>query len=209
MSLHAPPGVGAVYRAVLATLAEHGPRRPPLAEVARRAATSRQYLYRNWPDFQVLIQKACEAELGRLLDVASCTGGTLPQPSRLPAQIVRAARLLREHPVTRATARTSPDLLLTALTRPTTTLHTRALYWVQEGLYLWRPGRDHSDLARTLFTVTAPFALVPPPTDDLSDRELLDTRLSTALHSCLGLDPAPAASATTATAPARFHGRSS
>ncbi|NGO41916.1 hypothetical protein [Streptomyces ureilyticus] len=64
------------------------------------AATSRQYLYRNWPDFQVLIQKACEAELDRLLDVASCTGGTPPQTSRLPAQIVRAARLLREHPVT-------------------------------------------------------------------------------------------------------------
>ncbi|GGL06200.1 TetR/AcrR family transcriptional regulator [Streptomyces flaveus] len=190
MSIHAPPGMGTVYRAVLATLAEHGPRRPPIAEIARRAATSRQYLYRNWPDFQVLIQKACKAELDRLLDVASCTGGTLPQPCRLPAQLVRAARLLREHPVTRATARTSPDLLLTALTRPTTALHTRALYWVQAGLCISQPSADHSTTARTLFTVTAPFALVPPPWDDPSDRELLNTRLSTALHACLGLTPA-------------------
>ncbi|GGL18054.1 hypothetical protein GCM10010094_93700 [Streptomyces flaveus] len=45
-----------------------------------RAATSRQYHYRNWPDFQVLLQKACEAELDRLLEVAGCTGGTLPPP---------------------------------------------------------------------------------------------------------------------------------
>ncbi|WP_328770774.1 TetR/AcrR family transcriptional regulator [Streptomyces sp. NBC_00286] len=190
MSLHAPPGVGTVYRAVLATLAEHGPRRPPIAEIARRAATSRQYLYRNWPDSRLLIQKACESELDRLLDVAGCTGGTLPQPCRLPAQIVHAARLLREHPVTQATARTSPDLLLTALTEPTTTLHTRALHWLQAGLYLWRPGPDDAALARTLFTVTAPFALVPPPSDNLSDRQLLDTRLTTALHTCLSLDPA-------------------
>lgn len=190
MSIHAPPGIGTVYRAVLATLAEHGPRRPPLAQVARLAATNRQYLYRNWPDFQVLIQKACEAELDRLLYVASDTGGTLPPPCRVPAQIVRAARLLREHPVTHATARTSPDLLLTALTRPATALHTRALYWVQARLYESRPGTDHSTMARTLFTVAAPFALVPPPSDDPSDRELLNARLSTALHACLGLAPA-------------------
>ncbi|GAA2625227.1 TetR/AcrR family transcriptional regulator [Streptomyces vastus] len=190
MSIHAPPGMGTVYRAVLATLAEHGPHRPPLAEVARRAATNRQYLYRNWPDFQVLIREACEAELDRLLYVASDTGARLPPSCRVPAQIVRAARLLREHPVTHATARTSPDLLLTALARPATALHTRALYWVQARLYEWRPGTDHSTTARALFTVAAPFALVPPPSDDPSDRERLNARLSTTLHACLGLTPA-------------------
>ncbi|MGW1025022.1 TetR/AcrR family transcriptional regulator [Streptomyces sp. NPDC002577] len=190
MSSHAPPGTGTVYRAVLDTLADHGPRRAPLAQVARLAATNRQFLYRNWPSPEALFQDACAMELERLLYLAREVDDAMPPPCLLVAQIVRATRLLREHPVTRATARTSPDLTLAALARRDTSLHHRALNWLLSRLEILYVGPDRKALAEALFTVAAPFALVPPPSHEPTDRASLDIRLSSALHCCLNIGPA-------------------
>ncbi|WP_329219576.1 hypothetical protein OG352_23615 [Streptomyces sp. NBC_01485] len=186
MNTYAPPGMGTVYRAVLDTMAEHGPHRPPIAQIARLADTNRQFLYRNWPDQRVLILKACTAELDRLLQRASNAGYELSPPCMLVAQIVRAARLVREHPVMVATARTNPDLLLSALTHPDTSLHLRALLWLQNRLYVRYPGMaEREPMSWTLLAMASPFALAPPPSHAPTDRTVLDARLSLYLHTCL------------------------
>ena len=194
MSTHAPPGMGTVYRAVLDTMAEHGPLQPPIAQIARLAFTNRQFLYRNWPNPKILFRDACAAELDRLLDRAAEVPGTwdepLPPTCHVIAQIVRAARLLREHPVTQTTARTSPDLCLAALTGPVTPFHGQALQWVRGRLYTLYPGKDSDTLAEALFTVAAPFALIPPTPPSPAERTRLDGQLRAALHSCLSTTPA-------------------
>jgi hypothetical protein len=187
--------MGTVYRAVLDTMAEHGPRQPPIAQIARLAFTNRQFLYRNWPDPKILFRDACAAELDRLLhraaDVPGAGDDPMPPTCHVIAQIVRAARLLREHPVTQATARTSPDLCLAALAGPVTPFHVRALHWVQGRLCtLHSGGTDLETLAEALFTVAAPFALIPPASPSPAERARLDRQLRSALHSCLSTTPA-------------------
>ncbi|MEV5534366.1 hypothetical protein [Streptomyces prunicolor] len=194
MSTHAPPGMGTMYRAVLDTMAEHGPRQPPIAQIARLAFTNRQFIYRNWPDLTVLFRDACAAELDRVLHRAAEVPGTwddpLPPTCHVIAQIVRAARMLREHPVTLATARTSPDLCLTALAGPVTPFHTSARQWVRSCLYTLHSGRELEARAEALCTVAAPFALVPPTSSEPAERARLDEQLRSALHLCLTSSPA-------------------
>jgi AcrR family transcriptional regulator len=186
--------MGTMYRAVLDTMAEHGPRQPPIAQIARLAFTNRQFIYRNWPDLTVLFRDACADELDRLLSRAAEVPGTwddpLPPTCHVVAQVVRAARMLREHPVTLATARTSPDLCLTALAWPVTPFHTSALQWVRSSLCTLYSGRELEALAEALFTVAAPFALVPPTSSEPAERARLDGRLRSALHLCLTSSPA-------------------
>ncbi|MFJ5305533.1 TetR/AcrR family transcriptional regulator [Streptomyces sp. NPDC088350] len=194
MSAHAPPGMGTVYRAVLDTMAEHGPRQPPIAQIARLASTNRQFIYRNWPDPKVLFRDACMAELDSLLHRAAEVPGVgddpMPPTCHVITQIVRAARLLREHPVTQAAARTSPDLCLAALTWPVTPFHERGLQWMRGRLFTLHPGKDLETLAEALLTVTAPFALIPPTSPGPAEQARLDSRLHSALHSCLSTTPA-------------------
>lgn len=163
-----------------------------MALAARIAETDRQLLYRNWPDRQVLIHEATERELQRVLFVAGDLVSEQEGVCRVAEQIVRAARTVREHPVTRTTARTDPDLLRSALLDMDTRFHGRARYWLGN-LF---PG----PLARTiphmhwlpdiLLTIAAPFALAPPeePHTD-SERSDLDWRLRVTLHLCLGAAP--------------------
>ncbi|MGW1022209.1 hypothetical protein ACWD4J_00620 [Streptomyces sp. NPDC002577] len=141
---HAPPGMTQVHRAVLDTMARYGPRRVPLAHVARLAGTNRPFL---------------------------------------------AARLVREHPVTEATARTAPDLLLKVLTDPATPLHRQALHWLYERLGVLRFHTDLESTGRLILTVAAPFALLPPSHKSRDERTRLDSRLRSTLHACLS--PAP------------------
>lgn len=188
--------MGAVYRAVLDTMAEHGARQPPIAQIARLALTNRQFLYRNWPKPENLFRDACAAELNRILSVAADTeatgtgDGPTPPSCHVIAQIVRAARLLREHPVTEATARTSPDLCLAALAGSATPLHLRALHWLRGRLYTLHSGGDLEIMADALLTIATPFALIPPASPGPAERTRLDTQLCSALHSCLSSPPA-------------------
>ncbi|SCF91666.1 hypothetical protein GA0115254_124826 [Streptomyces sp. Ncost-T10-10d] len=191
-SYKAPPSQSLIYSAVLQSMAEHGPRRMNMALAARIADTDRQLLYRNWPDRNVLVRESAESELQRVLFVASDLRSEQEGLCRVAEQIVRAARMAREHPVTRTTVRTDPDLLRSALLDTDTRLHGRARYWLG-GLFPGPLARTIPHMYRlpdVLLTVAAPFALTPPeePHTD-SERSQLDARLRTALHMCLGIAP--------------------
>jgi AcrR family transcriptional regulator len=183
----APPGTGAVHRAALEALALYGPRRAGMAQIARLADTNRPFLYRNWASREALIREATEQELKRLLYLARELRD--PSPSACPqAQIVvRAARLLREHPAVGTTARTDPQLVHAAILRPGTTWHTTAWFWLREhvtGHIADAAERDRATLA--VLTTALPYALTPPADpSDLSERAAIDTRLSTAVQLCL------------------------
>ncbi|MFE7106195.1 hypothetical protein ACFU98_12455 [Streptomyces sp. NPDC057575] len=191
-SYKAPPSLSLVYSAVLQSMAEHGPRKMNLALVARLAETDRQLLYRNWPDRNVLVRECADHELQRVLFVAGNLRSEQEGLCRVAEKIVRAARMVREHPVTRATARTDPDLLRGALLSYDTRLHGRARHWLND-LFPWQLARSIPNLrllSDVLLTVAAPFALTPPeePHTD-SERSELDARLRITLHLCLGIAP--------------------
>ncbi|WP_406382423.1 TetR/AcrR family transcriptional regulator [Streptomyces sp. NBC_01618] len=163
-SYKAPPSQTLIYSAVVQSMAEHGPRKMNMALAARIAETDRQLLYRNWPDRQVLVREAAESELQRVLFVASDLLSEQEGVCQVAEMIVRAARMVREHPVTRTTARTDPDLLRNALLDMDTRLHGRARYWL-EGLFpepLARTLPPMYWLRDVLLTIAAPFALTPP-----------------------------------------------
>ncbi|MFJ2877842.1 hypothetical protein ACIPJN_11000 [Streptomyces sp. NPDC086796] len=191
-SYKAPPSLGLIYSAVLQSVAEHGPRKMNLALAARLADTDRQLLYRNWPDRNALVRESVESELQRVLFIASDLCSEQEGLCRVAEKIVRAARMVREHPVTRATARTDPDLLRGALLGGDTQMHGWARYWLV-GLFprpsAWTPQHLRL-LPDILLGVAAPFALTPPeePHTD-SERSQLDTRLRITLHLCLGIAP--------------------
>ncbi|MGW1159179.1 TetR/AcrR family transcriptional regulator [Streptomyces sp. NPDC002513] len=187
------PGTGTVYRATLDALAQYGPRRVGVTHVARLARCNRSYLYRNWAGPQVLIRDATLAELQRLLHAACEAPGPLPPPRCLAVLVVvRAARLLREHPVVRTMALTAPELVHAAVLCPTTVWHRTAWNWLRRhatGHLPAGPTQDAVTLA--VLTTALPYALTPPPEipDPAAEREAVDRRLSPALHSCLGLPP--------------------
>ncbi len=183
----APVGTGTVYRAALDALAQHGPGRAGVTHIARLAGTNRTFLYRNWASPQALFREATLHELGRLLYVAREVAAPLP-PRCLEARIVvRAARLVREHPVVRTMARTDPELVHAAILRSATEWHTLAWSWLREHVTGRLPGtvdRDHATLA--VLTVALPYALTPPKDhSDPEERATIDARLSTAVHLCL------------------------
>lgn len=188
------PGTGTVYRATLDALAQYGPRRVGVTHVARLARCNRSYLYRNWAGHQVLIRDATLAELRRLLQVACEAPGPLPPPRCLAVRVVvRAARLLREHPATRAMALTAPDLTHAAVLRPTTVWHRTACDWLRRHVTGHLPrGATQDTVTLAVLTTALPYALTPPSEDPdpTAEREAVDHRLSLALHSCLGLPPA-------------------
>ncbi|MFF4208610.1 hypothetical protein ACFYZE_04385 [Streptomyces sp. NPDC001796] len=188
------PGTGTVYRAPLAALAQYGPQRVGVTHNARLARCNRSYLYRNWAGPQVLIRDATLAELRRLLQVACEAPGPLPPPRCLAVRVVvRAARLLREHPATRAMALTAPDLVHEAVLRPTTIWHRTTWEWLRRHVTGHLPrGATPDAVTLAVLTTALPYALTPPPEvpDPAAERETVDRRLSLALHCCLGLPPA-------------------
>ncbi|MCX3060767.1 hypothetical protein [Streptomyces beihaiensis] len=191
-----PPALTAVHRAVLQVMAEYGPRRVPRVQVAERAGTDRQFLRRNWPDRARLHHDAVANELRRLLSVASELADFSDNPTDACFSIrviVRAARMVREHPVTRATARTAPDLLRSAFLHTDTGLHGVAWEWFQRLPVARRAPFDRDVLALTqlLFTVSLPYALTPDdvPIAGEETRKELDSRLDSALHMFLRRTP--------------------
>ncbi|MEV8451425.1 hypothetical protein AB0467_02180 [Streptomyces sp. NPDC052095] len=189
---HAPPSLRLVRSAVLRSVVEHGPRRMNIALAARLAETDRQFLYRNWPDREALVREAVVDELQQVLFLVSERRSEQEELCRIAGRLVRAARAVREHPVTRTTIRTDPDLLRGALLDQETPLHAHARRWLADQF----PGPlertiPHVRLVRdTLLTLAIPFAFTlaeEPHTEAESD--LLDARLRIALHLCLGLAP--------------------
>ncbi|WP_306318443.1 MULTISPECIES: hypothetical protein [unclassified Streptomyces] len=180
-----PPALTAVHRAVVTAMGDHGPLRVPRTEVARLAGTDRQFLLRNWPDRHKLHLAAVKGELQRLLRVAAelADFSDMPPSACLAVrQIVRAARLVREHPVTAATARTEPGLLHAALLQAPGPLHNIALSWITGGPLVQqaRETRDFGALAQLMFAVALPFALTPGS----GEREAHNARLARLLHTC-------------------------
>ncbi|MFJ9176706.1 TetR/AcrR family transcriptional regulator [Streptomyces sp. NPDC102360] len=190
----ASPGTSAVYRATLQALAENGPRRTGITQIARAADTNRPYLYRNWRDAQSLVRQATLHELKRVLTVACDVRDPAPSPHCLTVQsVVRAARLAREHPVVRTMARTEPALVHSAVLRPTTSWHSMVWHWLTEHVTYHLPRGDAQDAATLLvLTVALPYALTPPTegTDEAAERTATNVRLASALHAVLGL-PTP------------------
>lgn len=189
--------MGAVYRATLDALAEHGPRRVGVTHIARLARCNRSRLYRNWRSTQALIRDATLAELKRVLDVARDVPGPLPPPRCLAVRVVvRAARLLREHPVIRTMAVTDPEFTHGAVLRPTTIWHATAWSWLGRHVTAHLPmGAAQDTVTLAVLTTALPYALTPPPdspdrSDPDAERASLDDRLSLTLHRCLEL-PAP------------------
>jgi len=187
----APPGMTTVYRATLDALAQYGPRRIGVTHIARLADTNRTFIYRNWPDPQRLIRDATLGELKRLLYVARDLPGPLPPPGCLAVRmVVRAARLLREHPVVGAMARIEPTLAHSAVLRPASPWHDTVWQWLTEYVtaHLHRgPEQDTATLA--VLTTALPYALTPPPDSSApsAERASIDRRLSASLHPLLGL----------------------
>lgn len=183
----APPGTGLVYRATLEALAQHGPRRAGMTQIARLADTNRPFLYRNWAGREALIEEATRLELKRLLFIAREVTGALPQPCRQAQFVVRAARLLREHPVVATMARTDPELVRSAILRPVTDWHTTAILWLREHVTdHMTAAADRDGTALAVLTTALPYALTPPADpSDLSERAAIDTRLGRAIHLCL------------------------
>ncbi|NUR00346.1 MAG: helix-turn-helix transcriptional regulator [Streptomyces sp.] len=190
----APPGTGAVLRATLEALAQYGPRRAGMTQIARLADTNRLFLYRNWAGREALVEQAVRLELRRLLHLAREVREPLPSPCMEARIVVRAARLLREHPVVGTAARTDPELVHTAILRPATELHTTAWFWLSEHVtgHITEPAaRERTTLA--ILTSALPYALTPPADpSDLSERAAIDDRLNTAVHLCLAA-PSPCA----------------
>jgi len=186
----APPGTSTVYRAALDALAEHGPKRVGVTHIARLAGTNRPFIYRNWASPQTLLKDATLHELRRVLHEARDVPGRLPPPPCLAVRkVIRAAGLLREHPVVMAMARSDPALTYAAVLRPTTAWHRLAWRWLSEhatGHLPWGAERDRTTLA--VLTTALPYALVPPqhPSEPIAERTAVDRRLSQALHACLG-----------------------
>ena len=209
-----PPGMATVYRATLDALAQYGPRRTGVTHIARLAGTNRPYLYRNWSSPRALLQDATLAELHRLLHVAGDLTDRLPPGCLEVHRVVRAARLLREHPVVRTLARTAPELAHAAVLRPTTVWHRAAWAWLRDDVAGRLPRDTRDTTVRALLTTALPYALTPPPDapdpdttkpdttkpgtthpdttrpdtpDPGAARAAVDRRLSQALHPCLGL----------------------
>ncbi len=190
--VQAPPGMATVYRATLDALALHGPRRVGVTHIARLADTNRQYIYRNWPSLDVLLRDATLQELKHLLYLArEVPSSQQPPPQCRPVLLaVRAARLLREHPVVAAMARTEPALTYAAVLRPHTVWHLTFQQWLGEHVTAHLPTATERHTATLAVLTTAmPYALVPPAEspDPAAERAAVDGRLSQALHACLGL----------------------
>ncbi len=186
------PGTGTVYRAALDALAQYGPRRVGMTHIARLARCNRAYLYRNWAGPQALIRNATLTELARLLDVARDVPDPLPPRCLSVRIVVRAARLVREHPAARTMALSSPELVHAAALRPTTVWHRTAWSWLREHVTGHLPrGATQDTVTLAVLTIALPYALTPPPDspDPAAERQAVDRRVSQALHPCLGLPP--------------------
>lgn len=183
-----------MYRATLNALAQYGPRRTGVTHIARLARCNRSYLYRNWASPQTLIREATLTELRRLLDVACQPPGTLPPPPCLSVLVVvRAARLLREHPVVGAMARREPELAFAAVLNPNSIWHRTAWHWLCTHVTARIPRGAEQDMATlTVLTTALPYALTPLPdaADPAAWRASVARRVSLALHAGLGLPPA-------------------
>lgn len=131
------------------------------------------------------------AELRRVLDVARDVPGPLPPPRCLGVRIVvRAARLLREHPVVRTMAVTGPEFAHTAVLLPTTDWHATAWSWLCRHVTTHLPmGAAQDTAALAVLTTALPYALTPPPDspDPAAGRASIDHKLSLSLHLCLDL----------------------
>jgi len=188
--VQAPPGMGTVYRATLDAMAMRGPRRVGVTHIARLADSNRQFFYRNWADPQVLLREATLQELKHVLQRALEVPSPLPPRECLGVRfVVRAARLLREHPVVAATARTEPAMTYAAVLRTDTEWHGTAWDWLTEHVTPHLPrGTERDTVTLAVLTTALPYALIPPeePPSE-AERAAVDHRLSQALHACLGL----------------------
>ncbi|MEW2396453.1 TetR/AcrR family transcriptional regulator [Streptomyces sp. NPDC046862] len=187
LNVKAPPGMGTVHRATLDALARYGPRRAGMTQIARLADTNRPYLYRNWASRDALVREVTRRELKRLLSVARDVMEPLPSRCLGALIVVRAARLVREHPVVRTMARTCPELVHTAILTPRTDWHLMAWEWLRNHVTVHLAAGAEQDRATLAVLTTAlPYALTPPVgSSDPAERARIDARLNTAVHSCL------------------------
>lgn len=186
---YGPPSLTAVHRAAVDALAEHGHRQAGVTHVARLADTNRQYLYRNWRSLDDLFREATLSELDHVLDRAHELPDPLPPRCCVPVhKVVRAARLVREHPVVATLARTAPEVTFAAVLRPTTPWHDLAWRWLFACVAPRLPkGTETEPRLLAVLTAALPYALAP---GGESDRAAADRRLSLTLHAVLGL-PVP------------------
>ncbi|MEV6940736.1 TetR/AcrR family transcriptional regulator [Streptomyces sp. NPDC051172] len=180
-----------VHRAVLDALAEHGPRRVGVTHIARLADTNRPFIYRNWRSPRALLEEATLHELRRVLHRArEVPGGPLSENCLAVRTVVRAAGLLRGHPVVRAMARTDPALTYAAVLHPTTAWHQLAWHWLSDHVTGHLPrGAEQDSVTLAVLTAALPYALVPSgnPQESAAENAAVDRRLGQVLHACLGV----------------------
>lgn len=92
--------------AALAELLAHGVRRTTASDIARRAAVSRQTLYRYWPDVQSLLAELVTRELFAVVprDESAATLRALVD------DMVRTAERIRDLPLVQRLRATDPEL---------------------------------------------------------------------------------------------------
>lgn len=92
--------------AALAELLAHGVRRTTASDIARRAAVSRQTLYRYWPDVQSLLAELVTRELFAVVPREE-SAASLPD---LVDDMVRTAERIRDLPLVQRLRATDPEL---------------------------------------------------------------------------------------------------
>jgi AcrR family transcriptional regulator len=97
----------AILDAALAEVLAHGIRRTTVSDIARRAAVSRQTLYRYWPDAQAIFAALVTRELLAALPAAATESGTLDQ---LVGLLVETADRVRRMPLVERLRDTDPEL---------------------------------------------------------------------------------------------------
>src|SRR5579884_1849622 len=103
----------AVLEAARDCVAAVGVRRTTVADVARRAGTSRMTVYRRFPDAQTLWSTLLTREFAGVIAEAEGAAASLPTArERLVAMTVRAVERVAADPVVRRVLEVDPELLV-------------------------------------------------------------------------------------------------
>ncbi|WP_235036478.1 TetR/AcrR family transcriptional regulator [Actinomadura sp. K4S16] len=102
----------AVLEAARECLLTVGMRRTTMADIARRAGTSRQTIYRRWPDVQTLVAEVMTGQWLAVVD-AVLDGGDRPGArAEIVDVLVAVAAGLRSDPLLRRIVEVDPELLV-------------------------------------------------------------------------------------------------
>lgn len=178
----------AVFNAARECVLAYGMRRTTLTDVARRAGVSRMSIYRRWPDVRSLVADLMSHEwhvvLVRAAAAAKRRRGSLRASG--VAQMVTAARELREHPLLCKIREVDPEVLLPYILDRRGTSQDEMLNFIVQALRVGqaegsvRPG-DAERMGRAVLLTVQPFVLSSALATDGYDEVDMDRELAAIL----------------------------